>query len=70
MPFVLVQLGIAELPETLPAKPEADIGFLKSVHDLVMDIHVSEGALICPHCHRVYPITKGIPNMLLKEDEL
>ena len=63
-------LGIAELPPAPPAKPEADPDFLKSVHDLVMDIHVVEGALVCPNCARSYPIKKGIPNMLLRDDEL
>jgi multifunctional methyltransferase subunit TRM112 len=62
-------LGIAELPAAPPAKPEEDLEFLKSVHDLVMDIHVTEGALVCPNCARSYPIRKGIPNMLLREDE-
>lgn len=65
-----LQIGIAALPEAPPAKPADDVSFLKSVHDLVMDIHVMEGALVCPHCGRSYPVSKGIPNMLLKEDEL
>ena len=63
-------LGIAELPAAPPAKPEEDLEFLKSVHDLVMDIHVTEGALVCPNCARRYPIKNGIPNMLLNEDEV
>ena len=62
-------LGIADLPPAPPAAPEEDAAFLKSVHDLVMDIHVTEGALVCPNCARSYPIRKGIPNMLLREDE-
>jgi hypothetical protein len=32
------QLGIAELPAEKPSKPEDDEGFLKSVHDLIMDV--------------------------------
>jgi len=64
------ELGIAELPAALPANPSADEAFLKSVHDLVMDIHIVEGALVCPNCARSYPIKKGIPNMLLRDDEL
>jgi multifunctional methyltransferase subunit TRM112 len=64
------EMGIAELPAVLPEKPEEDPAFLKSVHDLIMDIHVLEGSLVCPHCSRAYPIHKGIPNMLLNEDEL
>lgn len=37
---------------------------------LTLQIHILEGALVCPHCARAYPIAKGIPNMLLKEDEI
>ena len=29
-----------------------------------------EGVLMCPNCKRKYPIKNGIPNMILKEDEL
>lgn len=65
-----MQLGIAELPESKPEKPEQDESFLRSVHDLVMDIQITEGALVCPNCARRYPIKNGIPNMLLNEDEV
>jgi len=64
------ELGIAELPAAPPIKPEKDEAFLKSVHDLVLDIHIMEGALVCPNCARSYPIKRGIPNMLLRDDEL
>lgn len=64
------QLGIAELPPAPPAEPEKDEAFLRSVHDLVLDLHINEGALVCGHCGRRYPIRKGVPHMLLKEDEL
>jgi len=58
------------LPPAPPAAPEADEAFLRSVHTLVLDLHVVEGALVCPHCARAYPVRQGIPNMLLNEDEL
>ncbi len=64
------ELGIADLPDAPPADPKSDPAFLKAVHDLVMDVHVTEGSLVCPHCGRAYPITNGIPNMLLNDDEL
>ena len=64
------QMGIAELPPAPPAAPAEDEAFLRSVHTLVLDVHVTEGSLLCPHCARVYPIHKGIPNMLLSEAEL
>jgi multifunctional methyltransferase subunit TRM112 len=63
-------LGVADLPPAPPADPAADPAFLKAVHDLVMDVHVTEGNLVCPHCARAYPIANGIPNMLLNDDEL
>ncbi len=64
------ELGIADLPPSPPQKAGEDQAFLKSVHDLVMDIHVMEGSLVCPHCARAYPIKNGIPNMLLTDEEL
>ncbi|CAB0005728.1 unnamed protein product [Nesidiocoris tenuis] len=33
-------------------------------------IEVVEGDLICPETGRKFPITSGIPNMLLNEDEV
>ena len=34
-----------------------------------VQLHVEEGQLICPESGRRFPISKGIPNMLLNEDE-
>ncbi|XP_057303060.1 uncharacterized protein LOC130639468 [Hydractinia symbiolongicarpus] len=44
--------------------------FLKDVHHVLMEVEVMEGNLICPETGRKFPISKGIPNMLLKEDEV
>lgn len=63
-------LGIANLPEKVPDNFADDEGFLQSVHTLVMDIHIKEGALVCPNCSRKYPIKNSIPNMLLRDDEV
>jgi uncharacterized protein YbaR (Trm112 family) len=49
---------------------KTDEAFLKLVHKLLLDVHVLEGALICPETGRRFPITAGIPNMLLHEDEV
>ena len=27
-------------------------------------IHVEEGAMVCPNCKHVFPISNGIPNMV------
>lgn len=37
---------------------------------IALQLHIMEGALVCPNCERAYPIHKGIPNMVLAEDEL
>jgi multifunctional methyltransferase subunit TRM112 len=68
--FTAEQMKIAELPEEMPEDPVSDEGFLRSVHTLLMDVHVVEGHLECRNCGRAYPIAKGIPNMLLREDEV
>merc|ERR1711973_676509 len=44
--------------------------FLKDLHHVLMEIEIMEGNLVCPETGRKFPITKGIPNMLLKEDEV
>jgi multifunctional methyltransferase subunit TRM112 len=33
-------------------------------------VEVVEGALVCPDTQRRFPITDGIPNMLLNDDEV
>ncbi|URE21320.1 Trm112p-like protein [Musa troglodytarum] len=44
--------------------------FLRCVHHVLLEIDVDEGALVCPKIGRGFPINKGIPNMLLHEDEV
>lgn len=44
--------------------------FLKELHHILLEIEVMEGHLVCPESGRKFPINKGIPNMLLKEDEV
>lgn len=48
----------------------ADTDMLRELHNLVFEIHVLEGSLICPESGRKFPIKDGIPNMLLHEDEV
>ena len=35
-----------------------------------VQIEVVEGDLECPETGRKFPVTEGIPNMLLREDEV
>ena len=46
---VCVQLGVATLPAEIPAGAADDETFLKSVHDLVLDVRVVAAASACTH---------------------
>jgi multifunctional methyltransferase subunit TRM112 len=43
---------------------------LRRIHHALLEIHVQQGALVCPESGRTFPIDKGIPNMMLHEDEV
>ncbi|EPQ53052.1 Trm112p-domain-containing protein [Gloeophyllum trabeum ATCC 11539] len=62
------QLGDTSLPQEQPTMIDDD--FLKALHHVLLEIHVEEGAMVCPNCKHVYPIASGIPNMLLAEHEI
>ncbi|KAI0791306.1 hypothetical protein C8Q75DRAFT_792535 [Abortiporus biennis] len=62
------QLGDTSLPSEQPEM--IDDEFLKNLHHVLLEIHIEEGAMICPNCQHVYPISNGIPNMLLAEHEI
>jgi len=47
-----------------------DEKFLKVLHHVLFEVIVVEGHLVCPESGRKFPISKGIPNMLLDEDEV
>jgi multifunctional methyltransferase subunit TRM112 len=63
-------LNIKGLPERLPENIENDEKALASLHELLVEIHVEDGELVCPKCKRSYPIKNGILNMVLREDEV
>ncbi|KAJ6631008.1 hypothetical protein B0H10DRAFT_1773571 [Mycena sp. CBHHK59/15] len=62
------QLGDTSLPDQLPEM--LDDEFLQTLHHVLLEIHVEEGLMICPNCQHNYPISNGIPNMLLAEHEI
>ena len=49
---------------------QQDEEFLKKMHTVLLEYEVEEGELICPETGRTFPISKGIPNMLLQETEV
>ncbi|KAG6482445.1 multifunctional methyltransferase subunit TRM112 homolog A-like [Zingiber officinale] len=63
-------VGYGELPDEADAAMLDAEDFLRRFHHALLEIHVEEGALVCPDTGRRFPINKGIPNMLLNEDEI
>ncbi|RHY04645.1 hypothetical protein DYB25_007447 [Aphanomyces astaci] len=67
--------GAAALNVDVPSTPLSDADksnevVLKQIHHALLDVHVKKGALVCPESGREFPIVDGIPNMLLREDEV
>ncbi|XP_021740203.1 multifunctional methyltransferase subunit TRM112-like protein At1g22270 [Chenopodium quinoa] len=63
-------LGFSELPEDVDQSLLVSQEFLTKFHHALLEIHLEEGALVCPETGRKFPVNKGIPNMLLHEDEV
>ena len=58
------------LPKELEADMMEDEKILRLLHHILLECIVMEGNLVCPESGRKFPISKGIPNMLLDEDEV
>ncbi|NXW82794.1 TR112 protein, partial [Alopecoenas beccarii] len=60
-------------PPELPPEPtpdyEGDETFLRRLHHVLLEVEVQEGALRCPDSGRSFPISGGVPNMLLSDQE-
>lgn len=63
-------MGYAELPEEADRSMLDSDEFLRNFHHALLELHLEEGALVCPETGRRFPVNKGIPNMLLHEDEV
>ena len=65
------QLGhLDDLPRSAPTNYENDQEFLKKAHHALLEIELINGNLVCPETNRKFPVSDGIPNMLLNEDEI
>ncbi|XP_029470661.1 multifunctional methyltransferase subunit TRM112-like protein [Rhinatrema bivittatum] len=60
---------LSDLPQELIGDYENNEDFLRKVHHVMLEVEVIEGALKCPESGREFPISRGIPNMLLSEEE-
>ncbi|KAF5394283.1 tRNA methyltransferase [Paragonimus heterotremus] len=57
------------LPNEVPADYAENESFLKLAHRALLEVDILEGSLICPETGREFPISDGIPNMLVNEGE-
>ena len=62
--------GAPELPEEVTEDMLHDDEFLRSFHHALLELVLQEGALVCPETGRKFVVQKGIPNLLLNEDEV
>merc|ERR1712166_764749 len=58
------------LPAVTTPEMMEDEAFLRAVHHVLMEVRILEGNLVCRESGRKFPISKGVPNMLLRADEL
>eukprot|EP00163_Fabomonas_tropica_P001294 TRINITY_DN1098_c0_g3_i1.p1 TRINITY_DN1098_c0_g3~~TRINITY_DN1098_c0_g3_i1.p1 ORF type:complete len:116 (-),score=22.10 TRINITY_DN1098_c0_g3_i1:145-492(-) len=64
-------LGVGdELPSKIPEDASEDADFLTALHHVIMEVEIKEAKLVCNGCGRVFPVSKGVPNMVLREDEV
>ncbi|KAK2984637.1 hypothetical protein RJ640_006620 [Escallonia rubra] len=63
-------MGYAELPDEAESSMLESDEFLQKFHHALLELHLEEGALVCPETGRRFLVNKGIPNMLLHEDEV
>ena len=61
---------IPDLPAKIDDEMQGDEAFLRALHFVLLDVHLEEGCLICPESGREFPVQRGIPDMLLHDDEV
>ncbi|XP_073869483.1 multifunctional methyltransferase subunit TRM112-like protein isoform X2 [Macaca fascicularis] len=64
-----LQLRLIQVPKGPVEGYEENEEFLRTMHHLLLEVEVIEGTLQCPESGRMFPISRGIPNMLLSEEE-
>jgi multifunctional methyltransferase subunit TRM112 len=56
--------------ENLTADELNTADILKYIHHVLFENVIVKGSLVCPNCSRDYQIDDGIPNMILRDDEI
>ncbi|KIR28002.1 multifunctional methyltransferase subunit TRM112 [Cryptococcus deuterogattii 99/473] len=61
-------LGDTSLPDIMPENWTDEE--IQALHHVLFELHVEEGIMTCRGCGHAYPVSNGIPNMLLAEHEV
>ena len=43
---------------------------MKFMHHCLFEVGLTEGFLVCNNCNKEYIVNKGIPNLVLNDDEI
>jgi len=68
--IVAKAVGLQGMPIMFNEALLMDNAFLCAAHNLLMDIHIVTGTLICTESGKRFSIKNGIPNMMLPENEI
>jgi multifunctional methyltransferase subunit TRM112 len=63
------EMGLTTLPPILTSELAENDAFLQALYHILMNVHLINGMLTCPTTGREFPVTNGIPNMVLDEEE-
>jgi multifunctional methyltransferase subunit TRM112 len=63
------QMGLSTLPAILTDDLAHDENFLRALYHVLMNVHLINGILTCPETGREFPVTDGVLNMMLEEEE-
>lgn len=62
-------MGLDSLPPAVTPELANDEGFLRALYHVLMNVHLVNGMLTCSETGREFPVTDGIANMMLEENE-
>jgi len=63
------EMGLSTLPPALTDEMANDPTFMRALYHVLMNVHLVRGILVCPDTGREFPVTDGIANFMLEEDE-
>ena len=63
------EMGLNTLPTVLTDDKTRDTAFLRALYHVLMNVHLTKGMLTCPDTGREFPVTDGIIDFSMEEEE-